>query len=209
MESGRYVLRLEKVSSWHPYEKTGIEEISLCVEQREFICIYGISGSGVTDLYDILTGKRKQQDGKFVICGEMHIIPERFPFFPNMTVKDYLLMPGVFCGERAEKIWKKRKELLKEHWLWKKRTMRAEFLSGFEKGILMAWNAFYGNPDVIVIGNCMQYMDDKEEKSFWKEIAGFRQETAIVCVSDRIPDCDGIDRIYKMENGTLIREEDA
>lgn len=208
MEDDKYVLRLEDVSCWHPCEKTGIERVSLRVERGEFVCIYGPAGSGTADLYDILSGKQKPQDGNVSFSGAVRVIPERFPYFPRMTVKDYLLMPDILAGESGEKAWKRRKESLREHWLWRKRTMRVQFLSGFERGILMAWNAFSGNPDVVVTGNCMQYMDEGEEQLFWKEIEGFRQEkkAACVCICDRVRVPGGDGQVYRMADGKLIRE---
>lgn len=210
MEGDKYVLRLENASCWHPYEKTGMEKVNLRLEQKAFVCIYGTIGSGIADLYDILAGKRKVQDGSFSFFGTVHVIPEHFPYFPYMTVRDYLLMPDIFTGKSKDKAWKRRKDSLKKHWLWRKRTMGVQFLSGFERGVLMAWNAFYGDPDVVVIGNCMQYMDAREKKMFWEEIAEFRRKgkAACVCISDEI--CLPVEAglVYRMTDGKLIREEE-
>ena len=134
MEGDKYVLRLENASCWHPYEKTGMEKVNLRLEQKAFVCIYGTIGSGIADLYDILAGKRKVQDGSFSFFGTVHVIPEHFPYFPYMTVRDYLLMPDIFTGKSKDKAWKRRKDSLKKHWLWRKRTMGVQFLSGFERG---------------------------------------------------------------------------
>lgn len=76
---------------------TALENVSISVEEGEFVCLLGSSGCGKTTLLRIIAGLEKATEGKVFISGadvtELHpskrnfgIVFQSYALFPNLKV---------------------------------------------------------------------------------------------------------------------------
>lgn len=76
---------------------TALENVSISVEEGEFVCLLGPSGCGKTTLLRIIAGLEKATEGKVFISGadvtELHpskrnfgIVFQSYALFPNLKV---------------------------------------------------------------------------------------------------------------------------
>lgn len=86
-------IKVENVSRGYTYngvKMNALENISLTIQQREFICLLGPSGCGKTTLLNLIAGFEKPSSGKITIGGE----DVREPSLKRVTIfQNYGLLP--------------------------------------------------------------------------------------------------------------------
>jgi cell division transport system ATP-binding protein len=70
------VIHLENVKKVYPNKKVAIEDISLDIKQREFVCLVGASGAGKSTLVKLINMEEEPTEGKIEVGG---IDYDKFP----------------------------------------------------------------------------------------------------------------------------------
>src|SRR6478609_4645924 len=108
-----------------------LHNLSLRIDQGEFICILGQTGCGKSTLLRLVLGSEQPHDGRVLIDGKEHkrpdltrgYVPQKYSLFPDRTVGDNI----TFGPEVAEfnvftrfspRYWRRRKELRSEAMSW-------------------------------------------------------------------------------------------
>jgi ABC-type multidrug transport system ATPase subunit/pSer/pThr/pTyr-binding forkhead associated (FHA) protein len=140
------VVHLSKVvNKGTPDEKTLLNDISLCVEAREFVVIAGVSGGGKSTLMDALNGFRPATSGGVLVNGadlyknfnayrnELGYVPQKDIIHLELTIYQALdcaaklRMPAdTTATERQQRI----NEVLKDLGLTQRRDVQISALSG-------------------------------------------------------------------------------
>lgn len=104
------LLEVQHITKSYP-DKTVIEDINLHLEQRELVCLLGVSGAGKTTLFHIIAGLLQPDCGQVLLDGED--ITSKPGYISYMLQKDLLLpykkvIDNVCLPLRIQKISKKK-----------------------------------------------------------------------------------------------------
>lgn len=104
------LLEVQHITKSYP-DKTVIEDINLHLEQRELVCLLGVSGAGKTTLFHIIAGLLQPDCGQVLLDGED--ITSKPGHISYMLQKDLLLpykkvIDNVCLPLRIQKISKKK-----------------------------------------------------------------------------------------------------
>lgn len=155
-----------------------LKDISLTVEQGEFISIMGPSGSGKSTLLYLLGGLDEISGGEIIFNGkpinkmsdkEQSIMRRRkmgfvFQFYnlvPNLSVKDNVLLPVVLDGCNPKKYKDALDEILGIVGLQEKKDYKPNQLSGGQQQRVAIARALINNPDIILADEPIGNLDSK------------------------------------------------
>src|SRR5689334_17546425 len=73
-----------------------LDDVSLDIQQGEFVCVLGQTGCGKTTLLRLVLGSERPASGRILIDGEEHqspdrsrgYVPQKYSLFPDRTVLD-------------------------------------------------------------------------------------------------------------------------
>lgn len=199
------VLQMEGVTRWHRGGRTTLARQSLGLGLQERLCIYGRLENGITDMYRMLVGLDQPDEGAIQIDGRIAAVPKEFPYLYDLRVMDYMQLPMLVSGRPGAEAMIASRSILKESDLWSRRAVRAQFLSGFERCLLMLLMTFSIKPDILIMGPCTGALNSEEEHDFWKVAGQYmdRWGTAMLFLTDtyRVP--YNFDRYYELKDGII------
>ena len=123
------ILKLEKVSK-HYDDLCAVKELTIRIDEKDFIVIKGSSGSGKSTLLKILGGLLYPDEGKVLWKGENlrrmkedelsvwrrdHVgyVFQEFQLIDYLTAKENVELPMIYCGKGRSEAGARAKELLK------------------------------------------------------------------------------------------------
>jgi ABC-type nitrate/sulfonate/bicarbonate transport system ATPase subunit len=77
-----------------------IEDISLEVDQGEFVSVLGVSGSGKTTLFNIISGLEKPDGGSVEVNGKIGYMMQKDLLLPWKRIIDNVSLPLTICGTK-------------------------------------------------------------------------------------------------------------
>lgn len=186
--------------------------------------IIGPSGAGKTTLLDILLGLLTPDEGKILIDGVpvaryYDSMLDKIAYVPQSTfLLDDTIRNNVAMGFEREQIrdaqvWE---ALEKAALADKVRTLshgldtqigeRGIRLSGGERQRLGLARALYRDPALIVFDEATSALDLETESAVMDSIYRLKGQKTLVIVSHRTSAISGCDRIYRVEDGKVVRE---
>lgn len=206
MDKKLIYFEMDGITRWHRYGKLLADRISCKIENSEQVLIWGEAGNGIREFLHIAAGIEVADEGKVEYEGRLAFVPEDFPEIKSMDVTEYMLLPLLIRGVNRMEAWRDAKPLLRESALWDKKSVKIQFLSGFEKCSLMVLMAFTLSPEILLVGNCMKLLSSDEEKIFWCETSAYIKKfgTALLCFSENSSVPYEFDRKYRLFNARLI-----
>ena len=160
--------------------KNIFKDFSLNIQEGEFICITGKSGTGKTTLFDILIGKEKIDSGKVYIDDidisslkthqiqiyrrKLGIVFQDFKLLLKKTVFENLAFVLEACGEDEKKIFSKVKKVLSIVNLEEKIAQFPSNLSGGEKQRVAIARALIHDPKIILADEPTGNLDRENTK---------------------------------------------
>jgi putative ABC transport system ATP-binding protein len=159
---------------------TALNEISLTVEEGDFVSIMGASGSGKSTLLNIIGGLEKLSSGEIHIDGEridnltedemvkvrrgkIAYVFQQYHLLPSLTAMENVLLPLVLNGNDSGSQHKKEKALamLKRVGLEKRSHHKPSELSGGEQQRVAIARALVTSPSLILADEPTGNMDKK------------------------------------------------
>ena len=159
---------------------TALNEISLTVEEGDFVSIMGASGSGKSTLLNIIGGLEKLSSGEIQIDGEridnltedemvkvrrgkIAYVFQQYHLLPSLTAMENVLLPLVLNGKDSGSQRKKEKALamLKRVGLEKRSHHKPSELSGGEQQRVAIARALVTSPSLILADEPTGNMDKK------------------------------------------------
>jgi len=192
--SGKEIISLKNV--WVSFSGTTVlEDITLSVEESDFLAIIGPNGSGKTTLLKVVLGLVRPDEGTVEVFGTTPVegrkligyLPQRTNFDPSfpISVFDAVLMGryrGLFKGYTADDRALADKALgtvgLIEH-----RDRQIGELSGGQMKRAFIARALVREPRLLILDEPMASIDPEMQKSFYDMLSELRKTMAVVLVT--------------------------
>lgn len=179
--------------------------------------LLGVNGAGKTTLMRMLctllkpTAGRITCDGKdiFEMDGEyrkvLGYLPQDFGFYPEFTVKDYLLYISTLKGIRPAAARKRVKEMILKVGLSKAANKKMKKLSGGMKRRVGIAQAMLNNPKILVLDEPTAGLDPNERIRFRNLISELSEERLVLLSTHIVSDIEYIaNEIWLMKDGKLM-----
>lgn len=159
------LLKLESVTAGYGTGPNILNDVSLTIEAGNTYCIIGPNGAGKSTLLKTICGLLKPRSGNIAFKGEtinglrpdqvlrkgICFIPQDSSLFPDMTVRENLVMGGYIEPDRAK--LDERMEVVLEMFpiLRERGSQRAKTLSGGEQQMLAMGRAMMLEPPLLMV----------------------------------------------------------
>lgn len=217
------VLKVENVSKVYGKGEAkviALDNVSLEVEEGEFIAIIGPSGSGKSTLLHIMAGLDKPTSGNVYFYGKnmyemskkeltilrrekIGIIYQFYNLIPNLNVEENILLPIEFDRQKVDK--EKLEKITKFLNIDNRRKHLPNELSGGQQQKVAIGRALMINPKIIFADEPTGNLDTKSSN----EIINLLKETnkkykqTIILITHNLEIAKQADRIIKTEDGKI------
>ena len=202
---------------------TALQDVSITIEQGEFIALIGRSGSGKSTLMNILGGLDSPSSGSVVIKGnevdyrnrkklidirrtQIGFVFQQFNLLPALTAQENIAYPLLFNylpkNERNERAIR----LLKLVGLHERADHLPHQLSGGEQQRVAIARALVGNPAVVLADEPTGNLDSKTSSEIYRlmrEVNQLKQVTFLVVTHEREL-ASYCDRTIELRDGKVV-----
>lgn len=201
-----------------------LDDVSLTIEQGEFVAIIGPSGSGKSTLLHILGGVDTPTSGSVIINGtdiskldetalaifrrrQIGLIYQFYNLIPILTVEENLTLPLLLDGQKPDK--RQIEDLIWTLGLEKRIKHLPNQLSGGQQQRVSIGRALVNNPALMLADEPTGNLDSENSKEIIALLRKFNREnnqTVIIITHDeRI--AMSADRVISIEDGRITRDE--
>lgn len=181
--------------------------------------LLGINGAGKTTLMRMICTLLNPTSGQILCDGKdiqkmegeyrnlLGYLPQEFGFYPEFTVKDYLLYIASLKGIRPVVAKERVKELLNQVGLSKAANKRMKNLSGGMKRRVGIAQAILNNPKILILDEPTAGLDPTERVRFRNLISELSKERIVILSTHIVSDVEYIaNEIWLMKNGKLMQQ---
>lgn len=181
--------------------------------------LLGVNGAGKTTLMRMICTLLTPTSGKILCDGKdiqkmegeyrnlLGYLPQEFGFYPEFTVKDYLLYIASLKGIRPVVAKKRVKELLTQVGLTKAANKKMKKLSGGMKRRVGIAQAILNNPKILILDEPTAGLDPTERVRFRNLISELSEERIVILSTHIVSDVEYIaNEIWLMKNGRLMQQ---
>ncbi|OGV54565.1 MAG: peptide ABC transporter ATP-binding protein [Lentisphaerae bacterium GWF2_52_8] len=226
-EPGNIPVRVEGLSKSFRQGETIIEalmDISMTVEQGDFVAVMGASGSGKSTLLHLLAGLTKPDNGKVFIDGEnifsmsdyqltvfrrrrIGIVFQAFNLIPSLSAADNIMLP-LFADGRGRDSKGELDELLTKLEISSRRTHRPDALSGGEQQRVAIARALITSPSIILADEPTGSLDSVNGQRLCRILKTLCEERSrtIVLVTHEPAVAIWSKRIVVLKDGRILKE---
>ena len=201
-----------------------LNDVSLKIEQGEFVAIVGPSGSGKSTLLHIIGGIDKPTSGKVFVSGtdisilkpdkmtifrrrNIGIIYQFYNLIPTLNLEDNIILPILLDSKKVDH--NKLDETIKLLGLENRRKAMPSELSGGEQQRVSIGRALMNEPSIILADEPTGNLDSNASKEiielFKYYNKAYKQTLLIVTHDERI--ALQADRIIELRDGKIIKDE--
>ena len=197
-----------------------VDDLNLAITNGVF-GLLGVNGVGKTTLMRMIctllppTRGTILCDGKdiFKMDGEyrnlLGYLPQEFGFYPDFTVKDYLMYIASLKGIRSMIAGKRVKELLEQVGLAKSVNKKMKKLSGGMKRRAGIAQAMLNNPKILILDEPTAGLDPTERVRFRNLISELSEERIVILSTHIVSDVEYIaNEIWLMKEGQIVQQGD-
>ena len=164
-----------------------LENVSLSIEDSDFLGLLGPSGSGKTTLLKIMCGLITPDTGKIIYPSRKKLkigyLPQALPSLPNSPATVMEIIKTGFDSKpftnNQEKITAMAKEMAMEHLLDTKITQ----LSGGQIQLVFLIRALIDNPDMIILDEPSSSIDTKSQSKIFQILTNVNKNNIPVIFS--------------------------
>jgi putative ABC transport system ATP-binding protein len=218
-------INLYKSYTLGPVEVEVLKDISLTIEEGEFVSVMGPSGSGKSTLLYMIGGLDKPTGGNIRVNGKElagmkdkaeSILRRRtigfvFQFYnliPKLTVEENVLMPVLLDGRRGKDCKEKLEEILKITGLTDRRHHTPRELSGGQQQRVAIARALINEPDIILADEPTGNLDSKTGTEIMQLLKDINREKGktIIMVTHSLEAAGFGQRIINIKDGKVCEE---
>lgn len=200
--------------------KVVLNNVSFCVEQKEFVTLLGPSGCGKTTLLTIMAGFQPPSSGQVLVNGRAVTGPgpdrgfvfQDYALFPWMNVRDNVLFPMREMGMEKTQREERLRELLHMAHLEGKEKLYPHQISGGMKQRTAFIRALAGSPEALLLDEPLGAVDPQMRRQLQNELLELwlaERKTVIMVTHDVDEAVFLSDRIVVMSAITGTVEEDV
>ncbi|NQU17194.1 MAG: ABC transporter permease [Candidatus Saganbacteria bacterium] len=202
-----------------------LNDVSLKIEQGEFVAIMGPSGSGKSTLLAVLGLLDELDSGEYILQDKniAHLkeddyaglrnrffgfIFQMFNLLPKLNIVDNTMLPFIYSGEITEEKKQKAMGILKRVGLGDRLHHKPNELSGGQQQRVAVARALANDPLVILADEPTGNLDSKssaEIMGILKELHG--QGNTIVMVTHESGIAAAASRVLTLKDGKIVRDE--
>ncbi|WEG12285.1 ABC transporter ATP-binding protein [Pullulanibacillus sp. KACC 23026] len=178
-----HIEHLTKVFYKRKESVIALQDITLDIQEGEFVCLIGPSGCGKTTLLRILAGLESQSSGHFEIKPGQKNRPLQSMIFqekgviPWMTVEDNVSF-GLRMRHAPKNELKERTEYyLNKVGLWDYRNLYPSEISGGMKQRVSIARAFANDPEILLMDEPFAALDEQNKFILQEELLSIWEET--------------------------------
>ena len=193
-----------------------VENLNLTIENGVY-GLLGVNGAGKTTLMRMIctllppTSGQILCDGKdiFKMDGEyrnlLGYLPQEFGFYPDFTVKDYLLYIASLKGIRPMVAGKRVKDLLAQVGLTKSANKKMKKLSGGMKRRAGIAQAMLNNPKILILDEPTTGLDPQTRNLLWRVIGELRknEELTVFLTTHYMEEAADADYVVILDSGKI------
>ena len=205
---------------------TALDNVSMAVEEGQFVAIQGTSGSGKSTLLNMVGGLDHPSTGDVYFNAKplgpfskkemaryrrysVGMIFQNFNLIPTMTAEENIKLALAFGGLRGMQRRKRAKELLDRVGLSDRLTHRPSELSGGEQQRVAIARALANNPKVLLADEPTGNLDSTrahELLALLREMVTRDSLTILMVTHDRELATSFADRIILMKDGGIVTD---
>lgn len=205
---------------------TALDNVTLKIDDGEFVAVVGESGAGKSTLFHILAGLEEASSGEVIINGknilklkkdevtklrrnEIGLIYQFYNLVPILNIEENIVLPSRLNGEKTDN--SKLEEILNKLNLFDRRYHLPNQLSGGEQQRTAIARVIYSSPSIILAdeptGNLDQKNSDEIIDYFVKINREKKQTVLLITHSYNV--AKKAKRIITMSDGKIISDEVA
>jgi len=204
---------------------TVLDNVSLCVEEGEFLVIKGESGSGKSTLLSILSGLDRPDTGRILLVerditdlSEEDLAPIRnatfgfvfqsFHLIPSLTAIENVMFPAELRGDPHAR--EKANMLLEQVGLSGRSASFPHQLSGGEKQRCAICRALVNEPQIIFADEPTGNLDLANGRTVLELLRELRRErrTTLILVTHSLEIAQTADRVITLRDGRIVANSD-
>jgi putative ABC transport system ATP-binding protein len=210
------ILRVEHLS-WSVDGQKIIDDVSLRVEEGQFVAVFGPSGSGKSSLMKLINRLIEPDEGQVYVCGDEYrtIDPQTLRQQVSLMMQTPHLFPGTVAenvafgpSQRGEEISRETiKDLLKAVGLAGFADRKVGELSGGEAQRVSLARVLANQPRVLLLDEPTSALDEQIKRSAEEVILRVIRENELTCLMithDRAQAERMADEIVMLEQGKLV-----
>lgn len=184
--------------------------------------LLGVNGAGKTTLMRMICALLQPSSGKILCNGKdifkmgaeyrklLGYLPQDFGFYPEFTVKDYLLYIAALKGIRPAVAKKRVKDLISKVGLSKAANKKMKKLSGGMKRRAGIAQAMLNDPKILVLDEPTAGLDPNERIRFRNLISELSEDRLVLLSTHIVSDVEYIaNEIWLMKDGQLLHQGTA
>lgn len=206
---------------------TALDNVSMAIDEGQFVAIQGTSGSGKSTLLNMVGGLDRPSTGDVYFNAKplgpfskkemaryrrysVGMIFQNFNLIPTMTAEENIKLALAFGGLRGLQRRKRARELLDRVGLSDRLTHRPSELSGGEQQRVAIARALANNPKVLLADEPTGNLDSTrahELLALLREMVGRDSLTILMVTHDRELATSFADRIILMKDGRILGKD--
>lgn len=180
--------------------------------------LLGVNGAGKTTLMRMICTLLKPTNGSITCDGKdifrmggeyrslLGYLPQDFGFYPEFTVKDYLLYIASIKGVRPIIARKRVKELISKVGLTKVANKKMKKLSGGMKRRAGIAQAMLNDPKILILDEPTAGLDPNERIRFRKLISELAEERLVLLSTHIVSDIEYVaSEVWLMKDGKMVQ----
>ena len=197
---------------------TAVDDMNISITNGVY-GLLGVNGAGKTTLMRMICTLLTPTSGQILCDGKdiqkmegeyrnlLGYLPQEFGFYPEFSVKDYLLYIASLKGIRPVVAKKRVKELLEQVGLSKAANKKMKKLSGGMKRRVGIAQAILNNPQILILDEPTAGLDPTERVRFRNLISELSKERIVILSTHIVSDVEYIaNEIWLMKNGRLMQQ---
>ncbi len=215
------IIHVEKLNKLYNNTVRALDDLSLEINEGEFVAIEGTSGSGKSTLLHILAGIDQASYGRVFVrerditkfSGKemavhrnktIGIVLQDFFLIDYRTVKDNVIVPLLFCKNSISQMYDKADEILDKLGIGELKDRKINELSGGQKQRVAIARAMINDPDILLADEPTGSLDSKTTKEILEVFRFFSDlgKTIIIVTHDPIV-AEYAQRIVRIEDGKV------
>lgn len=195
--------------------KIVLDNLSLKLESGSCTFIIGVNGCGKSTLFSVMAGIKRAKSGKLLIKGEesgerklqklIGYVPQDSPLFPELTVKDNLLL---WYGGKEALQRESESGMIEKLGLSELLKKRVDTLSGGMQRRVCIACAMAGNPPILIMDEPGAALDLECKEILYAYLREYRASGGTILMSSHEKaDWEIGDAVYLLSGGKLLKKD--